>query len=134
MSGPFTSIDIALTGMGFAHYWQETVSHNLANINTVSTFDKPFRARVVVAQTIDPSAPSGGGVAVGQVYNQAGDPAMLFQPDSPLANKDGYVAAPVVDLAGQMSDLILASRMYQANITVHKEAREALESATGLGR
>ena len=132
--GPFSSIDIASTGMGFARYWSETVSHNIANINTVSTFDKPFRARMVVAQPIDPSAATGGGVAVARVTEQTGDPAMLYQPDSPLANADGYVAAPVDDLAGQMSDLILASRMYQANISVHKEAREALESATTLGR
>ena len=132
--GPFSSIDIASTGMGFARYWSETVSHNIANINTVSTFDKPFRARMVVAQPIDPSSATGGGVAVAQVNEQAGDPAKLYQPDSPLANADGYVAAPVDDLAGQMSDLILASRMYQANISVHKEAREALESATTLGK
>ncbi len=134
MSGPFDSIEIALTGMGFAHYWQETVAHNIANINTISTKDNPFRARLVVAKPIDPSAPSGGGVAVAQVYNQAGDAPMYNDPENPLADEKGYVAGPVVDLAGQMSDLILASRMYQANITVHKEAREALESATGLGR
>ena len=59
---------------------------------------------------------------------------MLYAPDNPLANEDGYVAAPVVDLAGQMSDMILASRMYQANIAVLKDSREALESATNLGR
>lgn len=132
--GPFSSIDIAMTGMGFARYWTETVSHNIANINTVSTFDDPFRARLVVARPIDPSSVIGGGVAVTEVTEQEGDPAMLYQPDSPLANEDGYVAAPVVDLAGQMSDLILSSRMYQANISVHKSAREALEAATTLGR
>jgi flagellar basal-body rod protein FlgC len=132
--GPFSSIDIAMTGMGFARYWTETVSHNIANINTVSTFDDPFRARLVVARPIDPSSLTGGGVAVADVTENEGDPAMLYQPDSPLANDDGYVAAPVVDLAGQMTDLILSSRMYQANISVHKSAREALEAATTLGR
>jgi flagellar basal-body rod protein FlgC len=132
--GPFSAIDIALTGMGFAKYWTETVSHNIANINTVSTFDDPFRARLIVARPIDPSSRTGGGVAVTEIAEQQGDPSPLYQPDSPLANADGYVAAPVVDLAGQMSDLILSSRMYQANISVHKSAREALESATTLGR
>lgn len=134
MSGPFASIDISLTGMGFAKYWTETVSHNIANVNTVSTFDDPFRARLVVARPIDPSSATGGGVAVTQIVEQEGDAAMLYQPDSPLANEDGYVAAPVVELADQMADLILSSRAYQANITVHKHAREALESATTLGR
>jgi flagellar basal-body rod protein FlgC len=132
--GPFSSLDIALTGMGFAHYWQETVSHNMANVNTVGTVAEPFRARLVVATPIDPSSASGGGVAVAQVYEQTGDPVLTYQPDNPLANEDGLVAMPVNDLVTQMSDLILSSRMYQANITAHKEARQALESATTLGR
>jgi flagellar basal-body rod protein FlgC len=89
---------------------------------------------MVVAQPIDPSSSSGGGVAVAEVLEQGGDPTPLFQPDSPLANADGFVAGPVVDLAGQMSDLILSSRMYQANISVHKEARDALEAAASLGK
>jgi flagellar basal-body rod protein FlgC len=135
MSGPFSTIDIAATGMGFAKYWTETISHNIANINTVTSPDKePFRARMVVATPIDTNGPTGGGVAVANVVSEGGDPAMLYQPDSPLANADGYVHGAVVDLAGQMSDLILASRSYQANITVHKEAREALEAATTLGK
>jgi flagellar basal-body rod protein FlgC len=133
--GPFSTIDIAATGMGFARYWTEQIGHNIANINTVtSPADQPFRARLVVATPLDTNGPTGGGVAVANVISQTGDPAMLYQPDSPLADANGYVHGAVVDLAGQMSDLILASRSYQANITVHKEAREALEAATTLGK
>jgi flagellar basal-body rod protein FlgC len=133
--GPFSSLDIAKTGMGFAHYWEETIAHNIANINTTTrTSDQPFRARMVVAQPIDPSAASGGGVAVGAILQQQGDAPLEFAPDNPLANADGYVQGAVDDLSGQMSDLILAARAYQANITMQKEARESLESATTLGK
>ena len=55
-------------------------------------------------------------------------------PDNPLADDKGYVQGAVVDLAGQMGDLILASRSYQANMSVFKEARDALQVATTLGR
>jgi flagellar basal-body rod protein FlgC len=41
---------------------------------------------------------------------------------------------PVVDLAAQMSDLILATRAYQANLSVIKSGREAYESALKIGR
>lgn len=135
MSNPFAAIDIASTGMGFSKMWTETLAHNIANVNTTTpTSGEPFRARMLVAQPLDPSGPTGGGVAIGQVVLQQGDAPMLYQPDSPLANADGYVQGAVDDLAGQMSDLVLASRSYQANITVHREAREAYEAATSLGR
>ena len=135
MSSAFASLDIAKTGMGFAHYWEETIAHNISNINTYTrTSEKPFRARMVVATPIDTNSASGGGVAVGGILEQAGDAPLLNSPGSPLADANGYVQGTVDDLAGQMSDLILAARAYQANISVQREARESLEAATSLGR
>jgi flagellar basal-body rod protein FlgC len=135
MSGAFSSLDIAKTGMGFAHYWEETIAHNIANVNTFTRAgDKPFRARMVVAQPIDTNSASGGGVAVGQILEETGNAPLSYAPENPLANADGYIQGAVDDLAGQMSDLILAARAYQANITVQREAREGLEAATSLGR
>ena len=70
----------------------------------------------------------------GDVLDQAGDPADDLRPDEPQADEQGYVQGAVVDLAGQMGDLILASRSYQANMTVFKESRDALQVTTTLGR
>ena len=133
--GPFASIDISNTGLGFNKYWMDTVAHNIANVNTqTSPGRSPFRARMVVAMPLATDTEQGGGVFVGQVLDNNGDPAMAFDPDNPLANAQGYVQGAVVDLAGEMGDLILASRSYQANMTVFKEAREALQTTTTLGR
>jgi flagellar basal-body rod protein FlgC len=89
---------------------------------------------MVNAMPLPTDTAEGGGVAVAGVVDQAGDPAMMYQPDSPLADGQGYVQGAVVDLPGQMGDLILASRSYQANLSVFKEARDALQVATTLGR
>ena len=51
-----------------------------------------------------------------------------------LADEDGMVQGPLVDTAGQMSDLILASRHYQMNLQVVGAAEEAYRSALGIGR
>jgi flagellar basal-body rod protein FlgC len=135
VSGPFAPLDIARSGMGFNQYWMDAVSHNVANVNTMTpTSGAPFRARMVVAQPLDPNGANGGGVAVGSVVDQAGDAPIAYDPQNPLADVDGNVQGAVDDLSGQLSDMILASRSYQANITVHKEAREALEAATTLGK
>lgn len=133
--GPFAGIDIARTGLGYNKYWLDTIAHNIANVNTVTTpGQEPFRARMVVAMPLATNTSQGGGVIVGQVLDHQGDPPMAFDPDNPLANEQGYVQGAVVDLAGEMADMILASRSYQVNMTVFKEARDALETTTTLGR
>jgi flagellar basal-body rod protein FlgC len=133
--GPFAGIDIARTGLGYNKYWLDTIAHNIANVNTQTTpGQEPFRARMVVAMPLSTDTAQGGGVIVGQVLNQQGDPALAYDPENPLADDKGYVQGAVVDLAGQLGDMIVASRTYQANMTVFKETRDALQVATTLGR
>ncbi len=133
--GPFASIDISNTGLGYNKYWLDTIAHDIANINTTTTpGQEPFRARMVVAMPLPTNTAQGGGVIVGDVVDQEGDPALMFDPDNPIADERGYVQGAVVDLAGQLGDLILASRSYQANMSVFKEARDSLQVTTTLGR
>jgi flagellar basal-body rod protein FlgC len=133
--GPFAGIDVANTGLGFNKYWLDTVAHNIANANTTTAAgQEPFRARMVVAMPLDPASTQGGGVYVGDVVDSDGEPSMIYDPDNPLADGEGYVQGPVVDMSVQMGDLILASRSYQMNMTVFKEARDALEVTTTMGR
>ena len=135
INGPFARIDIANTGLGFNKYWLDTVAHNIANVNTLTTpGQEPFRARMVVSMPLATNNAQGGGVVVGDVVNQEGDPALAFDPYNPLADETGYVQLAVVDLGGQLGDLILASRAYQMNLSVFKEARQSLETTTTLGR
>lgn len=133
----FSGIDIANTGLGFNKYWLDTVSHNLANLNTVRPGDEePFRARVVVAQQLggEPFAPAGSGVAVGAVLEQGGDAPLVYAPDHPLADDDGYVVRAVVDLAAQMTDLLIAQRAYQTNARSMQSSKEAYEAALQIGQ
>jgi flagellar basal-body rod protein FlgC len=133
----FSGIDIANTGLGFNKYWLDTVSHNMANLNTVRPGDEePFRARVVVAQELggEPFAPAGSGVAVGAVLEQDGDAIRAYVPGHPLADEDGYVLRPVVDLAAQMTDMMIAQRSYQTNARSMQSSKEAYEAALQIGQ
>lgn len=132
----FSIMDIGRTGVGFSRYWMDTIAHNLANVNTVNPAgEEPFRARMVSAQALgrSPSAPTGSGVAVGSVQRDAGDPARVYDPTNPLADADGIVTMPVVDMAGQMTDLIIANRSYQVNLKTVETGREAYQAALRLG-
>ncbi len=131
----FAAIDISRTGMGFNQYWTEVVSHNVANVNTMTRpGDEPFRQRfVVAAPNTDEIAPTGSGVRVTDLLEDPSDGPLVFAPGHPLADASGQVQGAVVDLVGQLTDLIVAQRGYQANTRVLDSAREAYASALRIG-
>ena len=133
----FSSMDIGRTGVGFAHHWMDTVAHNLANANTLTSPDgEPFRAMHAVARPNQdgPFAQSGSGVHLAAQIERVGDAPMNYDPGHPLANEDGLVAGPVMDMAGMMTDLMIAQRHYQANLQTVKSARESYQAALRLGQ
>ena len=137
MSTAFSAMDIGRTGVGMASHWLDNVSHNLANANTVTATDEePFRALRSVVQPLEngPFAPNGSGVLTTGQVREEGDPALTYDPDHPLADEDGMVAQPVMEMSGQMVDMMVAQRHYQSNIRTIQSAKEAYESALGLGR
>lgn len=131
----FSIIDIGRTGAGFSRYWLDNVAHNLANVNTVRAGDEePFRARVVEARAL--TSDDGNvvmGVGVSDVRDSEGDPVRVQDPGHPLADEDGFVNMPVVDMAGEMVNLIQAQRSYQLSLKVIQSGQEAYQSALRLG-
>ena len=129
MSGPFGAFEAALSGASMASRWMDTIAHNLANSNTMtSTSAQPFRARYLVVGEGE------AGVDLQQIVQAQGEAPVVFAPDHPLADENGLIQAPVIDLAGQLSDLTLATRHYQVNLRVITSAREAYQAALSIGR
>jgi flagellar basal-body rod protein FlgC len=130
----FSSIDIGRTGMGFAHHWLDTIAHNLANVNTVRPADQePFRAQLAVAKEVR-NGDTGGGVAIGQPEQVQDDPMRHYDPNHPLADAQGNIVMPVVDMTVQMTDMMIANRSYQASARSIQSAREAYEMALRIGQ
>ncbi len=65
----------------------------------------------------------------GQLEISQDDPIMVFDPSHPDANADGYVAMPNVNIVQEMVDLIVASRAYEANLTVVTADKEMIKKA-----
>ena len=129
----FAAFDVAGSGLRATRKWLDAVSDNIANVNDVApTSGRAFQARMVVAQAENYG--SAGGVRVtGAAY---GDPQgrVVHQPDHPLADEGGYVRVPDIDLGDQMTQLLIAQRSYQANLSTVKSAQDAYSSALALGR
>ncbi len=134
MSGPFAAMHNAASGVSVGQRWIDTLSHNIANINTyTATDEEPFRARFLVIEENGGGA-STRGVQLRSIIRAEGDAPVVYDPEHPLADEDGIVQGPLIDLSGQMTDLIIASRHMQANSRVITAAREAYESALSIGR
>lgn len=133
--GIFGAIGIAGTGLTVHRKWLDAVSDNIANVSTVrGTDEEAFQARYVVAQAVDYGS-GAGGVRVGAAV-LSGDTTgrMVYEPDHPLADDRGYVRYPSIDLGSQMTQLMMAQRAYQANVSVVDRAKDLYQAAISLGR
>jgi flagellar basal-body rod protein FlgC len=127
----FDAIGIAGSALTVHRKWLDAVSDNLANMNNASATSGPaFQARYVEAT----EGAEGSGVYVKST--QLGDAAgrIVYQPDHPLADANGNVKYPDIDMAEQMGALIIAQRGYQANAQVVDRARETYMAALEIGR
>ena len=135
----FSALATSSTGLRTYRTWMDAVSDNIANLNTVRPTDaEAFRARFVVAEAVDYGTSGqpgvgGGSRVAGITY---GDPAgrLVYEPDHPLADAQGYVRYPDIDLGAQMTNILLAQRGYQANLAVVERATQAYQAALQLGR
>jgi flagellar basal-body rod protein FlgC len=127
----FNAIGVAGSGVTVYRKWLDAISDNIANMDNVSkTSQSAFQARYVVAQEAqDGNGAQVGGIALG---NAAG--ILTYEPDNPLADTEGYVRRPDIDLGSQMAQMIMAQRAYQANLAVVDRARDSYQAAINLGK
>ncbi len=130
----FNDFQISGSGLNVYRKWMDALSDNIANINTYTSPDQPaFQERFVEAQSANVNG-SGGGVRVSAIRYGPEEGMLVYQPDNPLANEEGYVKAPAMNLSDQLTNLIIAQRAYQANVQSIDRARNAYEQALSLGK
>jgi flagellar basal-body rod protein FlgC len=127
----FDSIGIAQSGVAVYRKWLDAVSDNIANMNNVtSTSEAAYQQTSIIASEMG----DGQGVQVSGVAKGSAEGRLVYDPTHPLADAEGYVRMPDVDLGQQMGQLIMAQRGYQANLSVVDRAREAYQAALTLGK
>ena len=135
----FPTFNTAASGLGVFRTWMDAVSDNLANANTVRpTSGAAFQARFVVATAIGSGqeavtgAPAGARVSGISLGNAEG--RLVSDPTNPLADADGMVRLPDIDMGDQMTQLMIAQRGYQMNLSVIDRAKDAYQQALSIGR
>ena len=130
----FDTLGISGSGLMVHRKWLDAVSDNISNVNTVTrTNEDAFRERFVVAQSVDYGSGEGG-VRGARAECGSAEGRLVYEPDHPLADGEGYVKYPDVDLGDQMTQLLMAQRGYQANLAVVERATSAYQAALQLGK
>src|SRR5665647_3924625 len=139
-----STMDVSSSGLSCEKVRMEIIAQNIANIETTKTADGgPYRRKVVAFKetlqnqlngTNNPGGFTGAGVQVSQIVADNAAPLMVYDPQNPDANKDGYIAKPNINLANEIVDAISASRAYEANVTVLNATKSMASKALTIGR
>ena len=135
----FRAIDVSGSSLTAHRLWLDSISANLANVNTTRTADGgPYRRKVpVFAEMLDKTIGGYediGGVRVVEIAEDDTPPRLAYQPDHPDADGEGYVAFPNVNVVREMADMLTASRAYEANLAVADAARNMWAGALEIMR
>ncbi len=134
----FNIFDTAASGMSAQSLRLNLISSNMANADAVSSStDQTYRARQPVFQTLfdqfNTDGASGGVRMAGVVESQA--PLIKeYAPGHALADEQGYIYRPNVDMVEEMANMMSASRSYQNNVEVANAAKQLLLATLRMGQ
>ena len=130
----FNVFNVAGSGMAAQSQRLNVVASNLANADsTTSANGQPYKAKQVVFSAA--SVEGGGqGVKVTAVVEDNSPMKMIYDPKHPMADGQGYVTMPNVDVVGEMVNMISASRAYQNNVEVMNTSKTMLLKTLTIGQ
>ncbi len=138
----FTAYNISAAGLSAQRVRLNTISSNLANINTTKTPEGgPYRRKDVVFTAVEPKNSFDNmlknkikSVKVDEVIEDSRPFKFVYDPYHPDANKDGYVSYPNIDMVEEMVNMMSASRLYEANINAVKTTTKMAQKALLIGK
>ena len=146
--GMFDSFNINASGLTAQRYRMDVIAENVANANTTRTEDgSPYKRKVVAFEEKNGSYENfdtsvgrasrrfkGHGVAVSGTYEDKSEGNMVYDPAHPDADENGYVTYPNVNIITEMTNLIDASRSYEANATAFEASKAIAKQGLTMGQ
>src|ERR1700689_1107133 len=137
-----SGIDSTAAALDAERVRMDVVSQNIANVDTTRGPDgKPYQRQQAVFESIlqaqqagDNSGAPSQTVRVSRIENDPRPPRLVYNPFHPDANSQGMVAMPNINIHEEMVDMIAASRTYEANLAVAKNARTMALEDLSIGK
>lgn len=142
----FNSLSISASALTAQRLRMDVISNNIANVNTTRTAEGgPYKKQMPVFAERRPKFTLpvisedhrntvGDGVQVVNIKKDTTPPRLVYNPEHPDANADGYVAMPNINLVSEMVDMIEATRAYEANVTALNSTKSMAMKALEIGR
>ena len=142
----FSSMDICATGMTAQRTRLDIISQNIANVNTTRDADgEVYKRKNVVfeeksfasfSETLSRATGNlGKGVKISQIFeDDETECRMVYDPSHPDADEKGYVMYPNVNTVTEMTDMIDASRSFEANVTAFNASKSMQLKALDIGK
>lgn len=145
MSGLFSAMDVSASALTAQRRRLELLVTNLANAQTTQTPEGgPYRRKDVVfeSQSVEPfwkvlsetQQEELEGVRVKDVVTDDRPPVLVYQPNHPDADPEGYVAFPNISPMEEMANLMAARRSYEANVRAFEAIRDLVRRSLEIGR
>jgi|SRR5579859_230487 len=136
--GLFSTMNISGSALTAQRLRMDVIAGNIANAETtrINGQRQPFQRQQVVFQPINQGAGSpGDGLQVSAIIKDQTTGRQVYEPANPDADPaTGLVAYPNVDTTTEMTDMLSASRAYQANATVLDSIKQMAQRSIDLGR
>ena len=148
-----SSLNVSASGMSAQRTRMDIISQNIANVNTTRDENgKPYRRQTVVfAEKNDnnfesilrsmqtgvsrATDPLGDGVKITGIAEDPVTPMkMVYDPAHPDADEDGYVTLPNINTVTEMTNLIDATRSFEANVTAFNATKSMAQKSLELGK
>ena len=141
----FTGLRVASTGLSVQRTRMNITSSNLANVETTRTTEGgAYRRRTAVVAAVplsttfdevfgDALHDQVHGAEVVSVEKDAEPGRLVYDPEHPDANKEGYVEMPNVNVINEMVNMLTAQRSYEANVTALKALKGMAQQALEIG-
>lgn len=138
----FNSFNISASGLTAQRLRMDIISNNIANVNTTRTAEGgPYKRQMPVFAANQPkfvlpteSTNIGSGVKVVGIKKDTAPPKLIYNPEHPDADENGYVEMPNINVLSEMIDMIGASRAYDANVSALDTAKSMAMKALEIGR
>ncbi|NLL81335.1 MAG: flagellar basal body rod protein FlgC [Tissierellia bacterium] len=139
----FSSMQINASGLTVERLKMDLISTNIANVNTTRTDEGgPYRRKTLIFEEnlvaernrlLDNIANNSKGVRAVAIEEDENF-RIIYEPDHPDANEDGYVQMPNVNMVDEMIALINAQRSYEANVTALNASKSILKKALEISK
>ena len=142
----FSSMRVSASGLDAQMKRMNTISSNIANAETISTAEGgPYRKKDALFAAVTDRESFGDilqneldvhaqGVMVEDIVQDTRPPRLVYNPQHPHANQDGYVAMPNVNTVEEMANMISAQRSYESNVTAMNAAKSMAQKSLEIGR